>query len=780
MPALRLTVAGQVQGVGFRPFVHRLATELALAGQVCNSRQGVQIELSGAAAQLARFQHRLRTELPPLARIDSLAVETLPAPASYAGFRIVASEQGARTLALPVTPDAAVCPHCLAELFDPADRRYCYPFINCTQCGPRYSLIRALPYDRANTSMARFRQCADCQREYDDPGHRRFHAQPNACPACGPALWAETAAGETLHGDALTHAVAAIRRGEIVALRGIGGFHLACDARNEAAVLRLRQRKRRPAKPFALMALNTASLAAVVELTDSGQQWLRHPAAPIVLQARRTGAGLTDALAPGLDRLGVMLPHSPLHWLLFHEARGRPVGHAWTEQPDALLLVMTSANRSGEPLITDNGEARDKLAGIADLLLLHDREIEHRCDDSLIDASVEPVMPIRLGRGLAPLALDTQAAAGAPWIGKKETFVPASVLALGSYLKNTICLTRGGHAFLSPHIGDLDNADNCRTLERSVDALCQLLEIRPQQIACDLHPDFHASRLARTLSERLDAPLQPIQHHHAHIAAVMAEHGRGGPVLGLALDGVGLGWDGQLRGGELLRVDGSGYRPLGELAPLPLPGGDAAAREPWRMALAVLHQLGRTDLIEQRFAERPATAALLKMLERGINCPPTSSLGRVFDAAAALLGLCEHQQYEAQAPMLLEACVREKETGGRAPFSPLPPVARLDLLPLLAELVGETDTARGAARFHARLADTLAAWAIAMAEQDRLETVAIGGGCLLNRQLRQRMVGQIEAAGLEVLLPRRVPCNDAAISLGQAWAVMLKQRSEQA
>lgn len=538
-----------------------------------NSRQGVCIEASGCESDLAAFQRRLQTELPPLARLDALEVAPLKHATGFEDFRIRHTEQSGCRLELPVTPDASVCRQCLEELFNPADRRYRYPFINCTHCGPRYSLIRALPYDRCNTSMAVFAQCPACQGEYEDPQHRRFHAQPNACPQCGPHHWAETSAGRTLDGDPLALALAAIRRGEILAVRGVGGFHLVCDARNAEAVTQLRSRKRRPAKPFALMALNSASLETLVQLTDDGRQWLQQSAAPIVLQPRRPDADLPASLAPGLDRLGVMLPHTPLHWLLFHEAAGRPDGLEWTTRPQPLLLVMTSANRSGEPLITGNEEARRKLTGIADLFLLHNREIEHRCDDSLIDASGAPVMPVRLGRGLAPLSLPLRCPAQAP-----------SVLALGSYLKNTLCLTRGDQALVSPHIGDLDNADNCRTLERSLDELCTLLEIRPQHLACDLHPDIHGSRVARQLSERWGVPLHQVQHHHAHVAAVMAEHGRSDPVLGLALDGVGLGQDGQLRGGELLRVEQACCRLLGSLAPLPLPGGDAAAVNPgaWR------------------------------------------------------------------------------------------------------------------------------------------------------------------------------------------------------
>ncbi len=766
--ARRIRVRGLVQGVGFRPFVYRLATELQLDGCVFNDGDGVQIDVAGAQAAIAALIERLRSEAPPLARVTQ--VESAPiAQALAAGFRIVESRHG--VVRTGITPDAAVCAACLDELFDPADRRHRYPFINCTHCGPRFTITGALPYDRPHTSMARFTQCPACQREYDDPLDRRFHAQPNACPVCGPHLWLADAAGRRIAtDDVIAATLAALRAGRIVALKGLGGFQLVCDARQPEAVARLRQRKQRDEKPFAVMAANVASLRDVVRVDAQAEALLASAAAPIVLLPFCEGAAdPLPGIAPGLAELGALLPTAPLHWLLFHEAAGRPAGRDWRHQPQPLLLVMTSANPGGEPLVIDNDEAVARLGGIADLFVMHDRDILIRCDDSVVRAADDgaPVF-VRRARGYTPAPIALPASG-------------PSVLALGGYLKNTCCLTRDAQAFLSQHIGDLDNAASCEALEQAVAHLQRVLELRPQAIAHDLHPDFFGTRLALRLADELGVPALAIQHHHAHIAAVCAEHGERSPVIGLALDGVGHGLDdafdtGTVWGGELLRVDARGAARLGHLQPLALPGGDRAAREPWRMAAAALHALGRNHEIARRFARQPGAATVAAMLAGGLRVPPTTSAGRWFDAAAGLLGVCDVMNFEGQAAMRLEALARR-----HGAVAAEPDLARLresdagtvlDLLPLAARLADERDAGRGAALFHAVLAQALADWAGAAAANTGIATVALGGGVFLNATLLRELQVLLRARGLRVLTARQAPVNDGGLSLGQAWAAI--------
>ncbi len=756
----RLRVRGQVQGVGFRPTVYRLATELGLGGRVLNDGAGVEIELEGTEEALDRFVLRLRSEAPRLSRIDTIDAAPM-APLGDRAFRIVASAGG--PVSTGVTPDAGTCPDCLADMLDPANRRWRYAFTNCTHCGPRYTITRELPYDRPNTSMASFIQCPACQAEYDAPADRRFHAQPNACPECGPRLALWDRRGQPLAvADPLAEAVQRIRRGGIVAIKGLGGFHLVCDARNEEAVAELRRRKQREEKPFAVMFANLTSIAPLARVTRQAAVLLATPGRPIVLLDKQPfGDEALPGVAPGTATLGVMLPHTPLQVLLFHEAAGRPAGTGWLGEPQTLALVMTSANPGGEPLVIDNDEAVRRLGPIADALLVHDRAILIRCDDSVTraEANGTPAF-IRRARGYTPASIRL-AGDGPP------------VLAVGAHLKNTVCATRGDEAFLSQHIGSLDNAATCVALEEAVDHLLDVLAIEPVAVAHDLHPDFHSTRFAAGLAAQRGIPLIGVQHHHAHIAAVVAEHRIERPVLGIALDGVGLGDDGGLWGGELLRVDGARSTRVGHLRELPLPGGDRAAREPWRLGAAVLHLLERSDEIVRRF-DRPGAPLVRQMLQQRLNTPVTSSMGRWFDAAAALLGVREVQSFEGQAPMLLEGlaashgAVRPLADGFRIDADGV-----LDLLPLAQALLDARCASYGAALFHATLVDALAAWAASAACRAGVGTIAFGGGCFLNAIVSTGLRVRLAADGFDVIEARQAPANDGGLALGQAWVARL-------
>jgi hydrogenase maturation protein HypF len=757
----RLRVRGQVQGVGFRPFVYRIATECRLSGWVCNDSAGVAIEVEGPAASLLEFEARLGAEAPRLARIVALEASDLPASGDTAPFRIVASGGGAG--GAHVTPDTAVCPDCLVELFDPQDRRWRYPFINCTHCGPRYTITRALPYDRPNTSMASFAMCEPCLAEYRDPLQRRFHAQPNACADCGPSLVLLAADGQpAASDDPLAGALALIRSGAILAVKGLGGFHLVCDAGHADTVAALRERKNREEKPFALMVANVASAARHVSLEPAERAALESPERPIVLLRRRDPAVDQPAgVAPGLAMLGVMLPYAPLHYLLFHESVGRPAGLDWLERPMDLTLVCTSANPGGEPLVIDNDEAMRRLGGIADAFLMHDRDILVRCDDSLAQVRGGRLRFIRRARGQTPRAIQL-ARGGAP------------VLALGGYLKNTVCVTRGDEAFVSQHVGDLDNRPTCRALEETVAHLLDVLDIEPASVACDLHPDFASTHLAERLAADRGIGLLRVQHHHAHVAAVMAEHRLARPVLGLALDGVGLGEGGAVWGGELLWVGTGGFTRLGHLAPIALPGGDRAAREPWRMAAAALHALGRGEEIERRFSHG-AAAAVRQMLAQDVRCPVTTSAGRWFDAAAGMLGLKEVMRYEGQAAMLLEGLATAHGAVDPAPDIRLSDELVLDLLPLVGRLADTSDAGFGAALFHSTLACGLADWVTIAANRTGIEDVVLSGGCFMNRVLAIEVVRRLADAGLVVHEACELPPNDGGIAAGQAWVALMSK-----
>jgi len=754
----RLEVRGIVQGVGFRPFVFRLANELALAGWVRNDAGGVTLEVEGAPTAVAMLARRLVDDAPVLARVDAVAVsQALPVEDAQA-FRIVDSAGGRAATAIGA--DACVCPDCLAELFDRGDRRYRYAFVNCTHCGPRYTITRALPYDRSMTSMRAFAQCPACLAEYRNPRDRRFHAEPNACPLCGPRLRFEAAdASLSAVRDPVAATVAALVAGAIVGIKGLGGFHLACDARNADAVATLRARKGREEKPFAVMAANAASLAPWVAITAAEATQLAARERPIVLLRKSLGADASfPGVAPGLAWLGAMLPYTPLHYLLFHEAAGRPDGMAWLDDVQPLVLVMTSANPGGEPLVTGNDEARMRLAGIADALLTHDREIVVRCDDSVMRAQDPGTFQfLRRGRGYTPRAI------------RLATPGP-SVLATGGSFKNTICVTRGDEAFISQHIGDLDNGATCAAFEDTIAHLLAILDVRPEAVVHDLHPDFHASRHAAALAAEWGVPALAVQHHHAHVAAVLAEHGVDTPALGIALDGVGFGSDGEAWGGELLVVDGASFQRVGALAPLRLAGGDRAAREPWRMAAAALARAGRADEIARRFGDEPAAATVRQMLERGVRAPWTTSMGRWFDAAAALLGVQRRMSFEGQAAMLLEGLAEAH--GTVPPFMEgfqIDADGALDLTPLVVHLLDIDDRAFGAALFHATLAEALATWIARAAARTARSSVACGGGCFLNAVLVRALRGALAARGVAMLQAGAVPPNDGGLALGQAW-----------
>ncbi len=734
---VRARIRGAVQGVGFRPHVHALAKARHLAGWVMNDAEGVLLEVEGA--DLDGFLADVRRRAPPLARIDALETERV-ARTGEESFEIRASRAG--VVATSIIPDAAVCPACLSEMFDPADRRYRYAFLNCTHCGPRYTITAQLPYDRANTAMARFAMCGPCADEYTDPADRRFHAQPTACPACGPRLSHEPA-----------EVLAAIRAGAIVALKGIGGFHLVCDARNEAAVLRLRQRKHRDAKPFAVMAAGLASAWSIAEISAAEAALLTSTQRPIVLCRKAPNAGLAPSIAPGLAEFGVMAPYAPLHYLLFHEAAGRPSGTAWLDAVQDLVLVMTSANPGGEPLVTGNDEARARLGAIADVIVDHDRDILIRADDSLSRVIAGAPAFIRRARGYTPEPIRL-ARSGPP------------ILALGAHLKTAICVTRGNEAFLSQHVGDLDNAPAYAFLVETIAHLTRLLDVAPERIACDLHPDFLTTRYA----EASGLPIVRVQHHHAHIGAIAAEYGIEGPLLGLALDGYGFGPAGEAWGGELILHEGASARRLGSLAPLAQPGGDASAREPWRMGAAALCAIGRAEDIPRRFAREPCAHDIAALLGHERLSPPTTSCGRLFDAAAGLLGVCTHARYEAEAAMLLESLVERPRT---APGLWRIEAGELDLRALLAALADLDPTDKNARRmgaelFHGVLIEALAAWSSAAAEDLGEARVALSGGCLLNRVLAEGLIAALEQRGLTPLYPRRVPPGDGGLSLGQA------------
>ena len=773
----RFEVSGLVQGVGFRPFVHRLASGLGLAGWVLNSSAGVVIEVEGAAAALTEFRRRLHSEAPPLAAIETVT-EAAMAPR---GDQLFAIRESVETpgVATVVPADVATCADCRREIRDPRDRRYRYPFTNCTNCGPRWSLIARLPYDRPATSMAVFEMCAECRREYEDPGNRRFHAQPNACPRCGPQVWLELEATDSEQQavargwSALTQCAHLLSRGKIVAIKGLGGFHLAVRADREAAVVRLRERKGREAKPLALMVANLESAAELAALDPAATALLESAEAPIVLLPRRdprqpdgtAPPRLAAAVAPGQRRIGVMLPYTPLHHLLFDAAA----------QHGLKALVMTSGNRGAEPIARRNAEARRHLRGIADAWLLHDREILRRTDDSVVRVETDSTTRfLRRARGYAPRPLLLRGAGG---VARQRTEPP--VLAVGAELKNTLCLLKQERAFLSPHIGDLENPATHAHFRESATALQRLFECEPELIAHDLHPRYLSTAWARAQTGRRRIA---IQHHHAHLVAVMAEWGLEGTVVGLILDGTGLGGDGTLWGGEILAGDTARYTRLGHLESVALPGGEAAIRQPWRMALSYLYHACGAALPPLPWLKERPTGAILEILRRGINTPLTSSAGRLFDAVAALTGRWGEARYEAQAAIEFMALTSVPAAAAASSlpweFETAAPgrggAWRILTGPLIRGAVQAITAGAGAAeisaRFHHTLAELLVAAAQRGARQADTRRVVLGGGVWQNEVLLDLVLHGLRQSGLQPFAPRRFPAGDGAISLGQAVA----------
>ncbi len=757
----RLLVNGIVQGVGFRPFVFNLAESLGLTGFVTNTSEGVVIEIQGPAAELDRFAARLRSEAPPLSRIVSVdAAEIAPGPATE--FLITPSVNTAGTSTL-IPPDVATCADCLREIRDPGDRRHGYPFTNCTNCGPRWTIIQRIPYDRPYTSMARFEMCPDCRREYADPRDRRFHAQPNACPVCGPKLWLEDGDGAvngTVNGEPLAAAAALLAGGNILAIKGLGGFHLAVRADDQAAVVRLRERKRREAKPLAVMTNSISTCRMLCTVSVAEEAVLQSPQAPIVLLERLAGAPVAEAVAAGHRRLGVMLPYTPLHHLLFDALADHGVH----------TLVMTSGNAGSEPICLDNDEARTRLGGIADGWLLHDRDIVRRADDSVLQvlpSDNEPVF-FRRSRGYAPV----------PVLLRINREGPA-VLAVGPELKNTICVLKEDRAFLSPHVGDLENLQTNAFFAETIATLTGVLECEPRYIVHDMHPGYFSTQWARRRpTEDPNLELIPVQHHHAHLAAVLAEHGHPGPAVGLILDGTGYGTDSTIWGGEILVGDAAGFTRAAHLETIPLPGGDAAVRQPWRTAVAWLERSFGPDPATWPtlpFAGRRPVAQILEMIAKDVNCPLTSSCGRLFDAAAALTGRWDEVAYEAQAAIEFMALTTTDEAAAAEPFPLDGPdldgdiIPAADLVRACAEaLATGAEAAEVSARFHRTLCDRLRAATVAVAHAAGLRTVVLGGGVFQNEILLTLMLRALEASGLEILRPVDLPPGDGAVALGQA------------
>ena len=782
----RIVVKGVVQGVGFRPYIYRLAHEHGLGGWVLNSGDGVVIDVEGEAVD--RFAADIVAKAPPLARVEEVQMTMLP-PVGYTEFVIQTSAESAEVEAL-VPPDIAICPDCRRELFDPGDRRYRYPFINCTNCGPRFTITQGIPYDRPKTTMRVFRMCPQCDTEYHNPLDRRFHAQPNACPECGPSVWLIYKPNVVFASShaAIEEARRLLREGAIVAIKGLGGFHLACDARSDQAVALLRQRKGREEKPFALMATDLQAVEACCFVSEEERKLLESPAHPIVLLRRRPDAPVSPLVAPGNRYLGMMLPYTPLHHLLLARERGQRGEGAALDEPCS-ILVMTSGNYSEEPIAIDNQEALERLGPLADAFLLHNRDIYMRCDDSVTRVVEGQEMLIRRARGYVPSAIHLPRP------------LPA-VLAVGAELKNTFCLAKGKRAYVSQHIGDLQNLETLKAFEEAIEHFKLVLRIEPEIVAHDLHPDYlstqYALALARPQEEGIDAArhtdsqsrpsaIYAVQHHHAHIASCMADNGLEGPVIGVAFDGTGYGTDGTLWGGEFLVCSYADFERWAHLACLPLPGGEAGIRKPYRMALSYLYRaFGCLDQASSFFPSLTGREleVIGKQVQGALNSPLTSSCGRLFDAVSTLLGIRPVATFEGQAAMELEMAAAEGVEDSY-PWSLLADrwPAVIDPVPIVRAVV--EDIRKGeereiiAARFHNSLVDMIVAVCALIGEQTGLQRVCLSGGVFQNTYLLRRVLPRLRSRGLQPFCHRQVPANDGGIALGQAAVAGAKFKGEE-
>ncbi len=769
MQRLCLKIRGVVQGVGFRPFLCGHASRLGLIGFVRNTSDGVIVEVQGPPERLREYRQVIADESPPLSVIKEIEVHKI-ALGAETNFRIDESHSQAGSTTY-VPPDTSTCEDCLLELFDPDDRRFRYPFINCTNCGPRFTITKTLPYDRSNTTMAVFEMCIACRREYEDPSDRRFHAEPNACAACGPMLtFRAPDEPEVLGENALLAAQLTVASGGVIAMKGIGGFHLVCDATNDSTIAKLRTRKGRIDKPFALMCRDISTAEKLVEIGDAERLLLTGSQRPIVLLKKKSNAELSGLVAPGNQFLGVMLPYSPLHYLLLNPAQ--------PELKHLDVLVMTSGNLSDEPIATRNSEAFERLGSLADAFLIHDRDIFVPADDSVMRISDEQELPIRRSRGYAPMPIDLPFSIG-------------RVLAVGGEIKNTFCLTKDDCAVMSQHIGDMENLETLQAFERSIDQISKLFQVEPAIIACDKHPLYLSSRWAKETAQKHFPNLKDlieVQHHHAHIAAVMAENGLSGDdkVIGFAFDGTGYGDDGAIWGGEVLLADYAGFERAAHLQYFPLPGGDASIKKPYRAALCYLKHAG-IDWNESLACVAACTEnernLLETQLEKNLNVVPTSSMGRLFDVVAAIAGVRQTITYEAQGAIELEAALTASEVGSytlriakNSDASPGP--VQIGISDLIVEVVrdvlGKVSIAEISGKFHNAVADLIVNLSINLRERTRLNTVALSGGCFQNIALLERSLAGLRGNGFEVLTHRLVPPNDGGLALGQAVVASFK------